>query len=198
MRNYIHHPHGMGSWVTDAWNALVGKPQSWYTNLSNIQSQLSVVLAGVTAVGSDLWNTVSSAAGSGASGIFDYGSIVSDIDARMRDIIVTTNHVPTEQTIAGARAAANQYQGQLAFVKAMAPEVAGQIDADQQAVESMLPGPMVAPAAAGREAFEQELAARAKALGQGLMDWTQYLAIGLGAAAVLYVASQASGKRSAA
>jgi hypothetical protein len=76
VRNYIHHPHGMGSWVTDAWNALVGKPQSWYTNLSNIQSQLSVVLAGVTAVGSDLWNTVSSAAGSGASGIFDYGSIV--------------------------------------------------------------------------------------------------------------------------
>lgn len=188
----------MGNFVTDAWNALVGKPQSWYTNLSAIQSQLSVVLAGITAVGADLWNTVSTAAGSAASGIFDYDSIVSDINARMKDIIVTTDKVPTDQAISGAQNAANQYQGQLEFVKTMAPEIADQVSADQQAVQSMLPGPMSSPSAAGQAAFEQTLKDRAAALGQGFLDWTQYLAWGLGAAAVMYAISQFSGKRSVA
>jgi hypothetical protein len=155
-------------------------------------------------VGSDLWNTVANASegpsqdGSSVSGVSNYGSIVSDIDSRMSSIIVTKSHVPDDATIAAARAAADQYSSQLDFVKSVIPEVAPQVAADQQNVQSMLPAPMTSPSAVGREAFEQELSDRAKALGQGILDWTQYLAWGLGAAAVIYVASQFSGKRSAA
>jgi hypothetical protein len=41
---------GLNGLFSDAWDALTGKPQSWYTNVSNLQNQLSVLLAGVTAV----------------------------------------------------------------------------------------------------------------------------------------------------
>lgn len=191
----------IGGFIADAWNALTGKPQSWYTNVSNIQNQLSVILAGVTAIGGDIWDTVSSAQGptqdgSSVSGVDSYSDVVSNINAAMKNIIVTTSYVPTDAAIAGAQAAATLYQSQLSLVESMAPELSDVVTQDQQQVKSMLPANMVAPSAAAQAEFAQALADRAAALGAGILDWTQYLAWGLGAAAVLYVASMMNAGRS--
>lgn len=181
----------IGNIFTDAWDVLTGKPQSWYTNVSKIQNQLAVVLAGVTGAGSDLWNLVSQSAegpsqtATPASGVDAYDSVVADIDKNMSAIIVTKSHVPTDEAISQAQAAANRYQGQLDFVTSVAPEMADQIRADQAQVQSMLPSAMVSPAKVGKEVFLQELDDRAKALGAGTMDLVMYGALGLAAVALL-------------
>jgi hypothetical protein len=191
----------IGGFIADAWNALTGKPQSWYTNVSNIQNQLSVLLAGVTAIGGDVWDTVSSAQGptqdgSSVSMVDAYSDVVANINSALRTVIVTTSYVPSDTDIAAAQATATQYQGQLSLVESMAPELSDVVAQDQQQVQSMLPTSMVAPAPAAQAEFAKALADRAAALGAGILDWTQYLAWGLGAAAVLYVASMMNTGRS--
>ena len=161
---------GLGNVLTDAWNVLTGKPQSWYTNVSNIQNQLSVVLAGVTAVGADTWNFISqssqgpSLSQTPASGVDAYETVISAINSAIAAIIVTQSKVPSDADIASAQSTASTYQSQLAYVQSVAPEIAAQVQADQAQVESMLPGPMQSPAAVGQAAFVEELDARAKAL----------------------------------
>jgi hypothetical protein len=169
---------GLGGFLTDAWNALTGKPQSWYTNVSNIQNQLSVLLAGVTAVGQDAWNNTT-------DGTTDYNQVTSDIQAALTAIIVTTSHVPDDATIANAQSTANTYQAQLNLVQAATPDLAAQVQADQAQVQSMLPGPMTSPSAAGQAAFEQELSDRANALLSGLSIGTG-LVLGAGALFLLW------------
>ena len=185
----------MGSFVTDAWNALVGKPQSWYTNVSNIQNQLSLVLAGITAIGADLWNTAAVAQGptqdaGSVTGLDDYDTILAAINSAMKSIIVTTSYVPDDPTIAAAQATATNYQGQLSYVESVAPEMSDVVAADQAQVKSMLPGPMGSPSAAGQQAFADELAARAAALGQGLLDFASYLPWIIGGAFGLWLMSK--------
>lgn len=185
----------MGSFVTDAWNALVGKPQSWYTNVSNIQNQLSLVLAGITAIGADLWNTAAVAQGptqdaGSVTGLDDYDTILAAINSAMKSIIVTTSYVPDDPTIAAAQATATNYQGQLSYVESVAPEMSDVVAADQAQVKSMLPGPMGSPSAAGQQAFADELAARAAALGQGLLDFASYLPWIIGGALGLWLMSK--------
>lgn len=191
----------IGNILTDAWNALTGKPQSWYTNVSNIQNQLSVLLAGVTAIGSDIWDTVWSAYqgptqdGSAISPVDEYNQVVSNIQAAITGIIVTTSHVPDDPTIAAAQATANTYQSQLNYVQSMAPEMSDVVAQDQAQVQSMLPSAMTSPSAVGQQAFEDELAKRAAALGQGLLDFTQALPFILVLAGGLWVYSK-FGRRS--
>lgn len=185
----------MGSFVTDAWNALVGKPQSWYTNVSNIQNQLSLVLAGITAIGADLWNTAAVAQGptqdaGSVTGLDDYDTILAAINSAMKSIIVTTSYVPDDPTIAAAQATATNYQGQLSYVESVAPEMSDVVAADQAQVKSMLPGPMGSPSAAGQQAFADELSARAAALGQGLLDFASYLPWIIGGALGLWLMSK--------
>jgi hypothetical protein len=181
---------GLGGFLTDAWNALTGKPQSWYNNVSRIQNQLSVLLAGVTAVGQDAWNNTT-------DGTTDYNQVTSEIQAALTSIIVTSSHVPDDGTIAGAQATANRYQGQLDLVQSATPEVAAQVQADQAQVESMLPGPMTSPSAVGQATFEQELSDRAAAFGQGVSDIVKYLAYAAGAALGIYALSKMGGSRAA-
>lgn len=181
---------GLDGIFSDAWNALTGKPQSWYNNVSRIQNQLSVLLAGVTAVGQDAWNNTT-------DGTTDYNQVTSEIQAALTAIIVTTNHVPDDGTIAGAQATANKYQGQLDLVQAATPEVVAQVQADQAQVESMLPSAMTSPSVVGRAVFEQELADRAAALGQGVSDFVKYLAYAAGAAFGIYALSKMGGARAA-
>jgi hypothetical protein len=181
---------GLGGFLTDAWNALTGKPQSWYTNVSRIQNQLSVLLAGVTAVGQDAWNNT-------ADGTTDYNQVTSDIQAALTSIIVTTSHVPDDGTIAAAQATASQYQSQLDLVQAATPEVVAQVQADQAQVQSMLPSAMTSPSAVGQAVFEQELADRAKALGQGVSDIVKYLAYAAGGILGIYALSKMGGSRAA-
>lgn len=176
----------MSGWLDDAWNALVGKPQSWYTKVSNIQNYLNLTLAGIAAVGSDLWNTVSDAAqgpspdASPTSGVDQYGAVVSAIDAALTSIIVTKNHVPSDAEISAASKTADLANNQLSYVESILPEMAQAVRDDQNKVNAMLPGPMVAPTQAGRDAFTQELEDRAKALGVGALDYLTYLTWGAG------------------
>lgn len=182
----------LGGWFSDTWDLLTGKPQSWYTNVSNIQKQLGVVLAGVTAAGKDLWNTVSQASvgptqdGSPASGVDDYDQVLGDIDAKLKSIIVTRSQVPDDATIGAAQATAAKYQRELDFVTAMAPEMSAQIAADQRQLAAMLPGTMTSPSGAGKEEFFKALDERASALGEGVSDILKYAAMGLGALALIY------------
>jgi hypothetical protein len=182
----------IGGFFSDAWDVLTGKPQSWYTNVSNIQNQLAVVLAGVTGAGQELWDTVAGAAqgptmdGSNASGIDWYTSVVGDIDSKMSSIIVTKSHVPEDSAIQAAAAAAKKYQAELDYVTSVAPEMAAQIKSDQQAVSQMLPGPMTSPAKVGQDEFYKALDERAKDFGSGVSDLLMYAGLGLLGAGILY------------
>lgn len=194
------HLSGLGGFLTDVWNSLTGKPQSWYTNVSSIQNQLSLVLAGVTAVGSDVWNFVSQQAqgptqdGSTASGVDSYDTVVAAINAAMKAIIVTTSNVPADADIASAQATASNYQSQLTYVQSVAPDVAAQVQADQAQVQAMLPTAMTSPSVAGQQAFADELAARAAALGQGLLDFASLIPWILGGGIGLYLLWKFGGK----
>lgn len=194
---------GLGNFFTDTWNALVGKPQSWYTALSNLQNQLSVLLAGITAVGSDTWNAVAQGAQGPTqdvgpvSGISDYDQATGDVQSAITSIIVTQSHVPDDGTIAAARSTASMYQRQLDVVQSSAPDVTAQVAADQAQVESMLPAPMTSPSAVGQATFEQELEDRAKALGQGVSDVLKYLAWAAGGIFGIYALSKMGGSRAA-
>lgn len=181
---------GLGGFLTDAWNALTGKPQSWYTNVSRIQNQLSVLMAGVASVGQDAWNNTT-------DGTTDYSQVLGDIDDALKSIIVTTSHVPDDGTIAGAQGTASRYQSQLDLVQSATPEVAAQVQADQAQVQSMLPSAMTSPSVVGRAVFEQELADRAAALGQGVSDIVKYIAWAAGAAFGIYALSKMGGSRAA-
>lgn len=189
----------MGNFVTDTWNALVGKPQSWYTNVSSIQNQLSLVLAGITAIGSDIWDTAAVAQGptqdgGSVTGLDDYATCVAAINAAMKSIIVTTSYLPDDPTIAAAQATATNYNGQLGYVESVAPELSDVVTADQQQVSAMLPGPMSAPAVAGQTAFAQALSDRAAALGQGLFDFATYLPWIIGGVFGLWALSKMGGR----
>jgi len=175
----------IGGWFGDAWDVLTGKPQSWYTNVSNIQAQLSVVLAGISQVGKDIWNTVSGAAegptqdGTPASGVDDFDTAIAAIDQALTSIIVTKSHVPPDSVISAAKATAQKYQRQLDFTTSMAPEIAADVHSYQDQIARQLPGPMSSPSAVGKEVFMQELEDRAKAFGSGAMDILKWVAIGL-------------------
>jgi hypothetical protein len=186
------HLNGLGGTVADIWNILTGKPQSWYTMVSTIQNRLSVALAGVTAVGPDVWNFVSqsaqgpSASSTPASGVDPYETVIPAINAALAGIIVTQDKVPSDADVSAAQATAGTYENQLAYVQSVAPEVSAQVQADQTQVQAMLPGPMQSPAAVGQATFLQELSDRANALLGGLSIVTMAL-LGIGGiAAYLY------------
>ncbi len=169
----------------DVWDLLTGKPQSWYTNVSNIQSQLSVILAGIAEAGKELWNTASGAAqgptqdGSPASGLDDFDTAQGALDQALTSIIVTSSHVPTDSVISAAKSTAQKYQRQLDFFLSVAPEMARQILDYQDSVARQLPGPMNSPSAVGKEVFMDELEKRAKDFGSGAADLLKWAALAL-------------------
>ena len=193
--NYCTHgtcEPGLGGWASDIWNMLTGKPDSWYKNVSRIQNHLSVVLAGVTAVGSDAWAAALSRI---PSTIDDYDTVTSSIQSALTSIIVTDSHVPDDGTIASADQIANNYDSSLSMVSAeSAPDVQTQVQSDQQMVASELPGPMSSPSAVGQQEFVNQVEQRASALGKGIIDWTKYAAWGIGGLAALWALSKMGGR----
>jgi hypothetical protein len=191
----------MSGFFGDAWDVLTGKSQAWYANVSKIQSQLNILLAGVTAVTEEIWNAASQAVqgpspdGTPLSGVSDYNQVVGDITSAISDIIVTKNHVPTDQVIANAQTVASTYQPQLDFVAQIVPEMSAQIQADQATTRAGMPAPMNAPSAVAKEVFFQTLDDRASALGQGLGDIAKYLAYAVGTALLIYGWSKMEGAR---
>jgi hypothetical protein len=185
----------IGNFLTDAWNSLTGKPQSWYTNVSNIQNQLSVLMAGVTAVGSDIWDTVWTAQGDSSNQVDEYDQVVANISAALTSIIVTTSNVPSDAAISAAQATVANYQGQLNYVESVAPEMSDVVAQDQAQVTSMLPSAMTSPSGVAQQVFADELAKRAAALGQGILDFSAMLPWILGGIAAIMVANSVGGKR---
>lgn len=184
---------GMAGWGQDIWNLLTGKPDSWYKNISRIQNRLSILLAGVTAVGSDAWGVAVELA---SVPIDDYDTVTSRIQSAIKSIIVTDNHVPEDSTISAADSLAASYEAQLSTVSSVsAEEVQRQIQADQQLVSSELPGPMSSPAKVGQAEFVDQVEKRAAALGAGIMDWTKYVTWGIGGLAAIYLLSKLGGGR---
>ena len=193
--NYCTHgtcEPGLSGWGQDIWNLLTGKPDSWYRNVSNIQNHISIVLAGVTAVGSDAWSVAQELA---PTPVDDYGTVTSALQSAITSIIVTDSHVPEDGVIAAAAQTANAYDAMLSVVSAAsAQDVQQQIQADQQMVSSELPGPMSSPAAVGQKEFVDQVEKRAAALGSGILDWTKYIAWGIGGIAALWALSKMGGR----
>jgi hypothetical protein len=186
---------GMNNWITDSWNILTGKPQSWYTQVSNYQDLLNITLAGVTAVGKDQWNQVANMAqgpsqdGGPVSGIDDYDTVVNDISSSLKAIIVTQNYVPSDASVSQANAVNTKYAAELSVVQQTLPSVSADVLASQQQVSNSLPPPMQSPAAVGQQVFVQTVTDRAKAaLDTGTSVMT-YVAIGAGVLGGVYILS---------
>jgi hypothetical protein len=186
----------MGGWATDVWNILTGKSQAWYSNLSNIQNQLNVLLGGITGIGKDGWNTY--AAGSQGptqdgsvlgSGVDDYDSVVNEIQNSMKQIIVTQDYVPSDAAIAQAQADQVKYQAQLDSVFQSNADLAAQATAGQQQVQAVLPAPMQSPSVVGQQAFTDTVIARAKGMVDTGTSTLTYVAIGAGIIGGVYVLS---------
>lgn len=187
---------GLDGFFDDVWNVLTGKPQSWYTNVSRIQSRLSVVLAGITAIGSDAWSLALSAI---PSTVDDYDTATGAIQNALTSIIVTQNHVPDDATISAANDAAGSYESQLSLIQSVQPaDIQARVRADQAQTAAGMPSPMASPSDVGKDVFVKTLQERANALGQGIIDWTKYAAWAAGVLAALYGLSKISGGRHAA
>jgi len=181
---------GLGA-AGDVMDILFGKPQSWYTAINQIQKDLAILLAEVTAIDSSNWNATSgelskvgAAAAVGLPYFYDHSWTTKEITQRIQSIIVTDNHVPSDSDIAFAKQRLGEIRSQVEFVKKVAPELQPQIAADRAKAEGLLSNSqLLSPADAGKEAFVKSLEEQAGKLGQFGMG------IGLvaAAAAALYL-----------
>lgn len=173
----------MGGILSDSWDILFGKPQSWYTHLDLDQKAFAVRAAEVNAIGEGPWNAVREAFFASSEGpgleFLSFSDINNGITENLKSLIVTKDHVPTDADIAAAEAFNAQYGRYVDYVKSMVPEAAAQVKADSDAVRTALgTGTMKSPASVGQQAFIDEAARRASLLGAG---------IGLGALAYILV-----------
>ena len=186
----------MNGWGADVWNILTGKPQSWYTKVSNTQDLINLTLAGITSIGKDLWNAFAQGTqgptqdgGTLTSGLDDYDTIVNTLGADLTAIVVTESHVPTDAAIAQASADQANYANQLSQVQQANPSVAPQVQASQAQEQAMTPAPMQSPAAVGQQVFVQTVMERAKAAVDTGTSVLTYVAIGAGVLGGVYVLS---------
>jgi hypothetical protein len=186
----------IGAWPTDIWNALTGKPQSWYTQVSNAQDLINLTLAGVTAIGKDAWNSFGSGTqgptqdGSDlTSGIDDYDTVVNTLQSDLTAIIVTQSYVPSDAAIAQAQSDQANYANQLSLVQQAAPQLAPQVQAGQAQEQAMTPPPMVSPTAVAQQTFTDTIAQRAKQLMDTGTSIMTYVAVGAGIVGGIYILS---------
>ena len=175
-------------------DSLFGKPQSWYNNVNNIQNQLAILQAGISAIGQDIWDQIyNTLQQSGATTpAFDtYTSVMTTLGLDSEMMLVTKTQMPSDGQIATAQQDLQTYQPMLTYATQMAPELAAQVQTDQAQSQAMVTASSLkSPADVGVDTFETEVQNRAAALGQGLIDWTKYLAWGLGAVAVIVAANK--------
>lgn len=182
-------------------DSLFGKSQSWYDNVNKIQNQLAILQAGISAIGQDVWDQIyQTLQGSGATtpAFSQYSDVMSTLGLDQGMMLVTSSQTPTDGQIGTATSDIATYQPMLDYATQMAPELQAQVQSDQSQVQAMVSAaPLQSPAKVGVQVFEQTVADRAAALGQGLMDWTKYLAWGIGGVAVIYALSKMGGRRAA-
>lgn len=177
----------LGNWLSD----LFGKSQSWYDRVDRDQKALAVRAAEVNAIGQGPWDSVRSAFFENTQGpdldFLSFSDINNGITSRLKSLLVTKSHTPSDEEISDAESYNAQYGRYVDYVKDMLPELAAQADADAASVRAMLSqNSMRSPAEVGEQAFEDEVARRAKILGGAIGGGVLlYLAIPLILAAAL-------------
>lgn len=192
---------GLDGWIAE----LFGKSQAWYTRVERAQNALAVLSAEVNSIGRLIWDTIQGTIAAevqrgGGGGLpsrfpgFDF--TVDDIDARIREIMITTKHTPSESDISTAESRIPMYRDAVDYAKSIYPEVAAQVEADAARVAATVSRvPLRSPAEVGEQVFVETLKERAKALG-GLGLGT--LAIVAAAAAIglaIYASMMRGGRR---
>lgn len=156
-------------------SSLFGKPQSWYNNINDLQKKLNLLLAEITAVGKDIWNTIAGKLASVEGGaqqvglkyFADYDWTTNEIVEAVKRIIVTASYEPSDYAISLARLRVEEFTPQVAYVKKVAPELIAQMEADRAKVAANLAkSRLVSPAEAGEEAFYKSLEEQAGKIGQ--------------------------------
>lgn len=173
---------GFSDWVGGVWDILTGKPQSWYTHLDLDQKAFAVRAAEVNAIGASPWSAVRDSYLAQTQGpemdFLSFEEINNGITQNLKGLIVTKDHIPSDQEIAEAEAFNAQYGRYVDYVKSVLPELSAQVKADSDAVKAALgTGTMKSPSSEGKQAFVDEVERRAKILGAGL-----------GGMAILYLA----------
>jgi hypothetical protein len=161
--------NGLGNWLSD----LFGKPQSWYDRIDRDQKSLAVRAAEINAFGSDAWSTVRDAYLANAQGpgidFPEFRDINDQLTRLISSLLITKDHTPSDTEIALAESFDAQSSRYVDFVKQTIPELAAQAAADAANVTAMLSqNRMRSPAEVGEQAFEDEVARRAKILGGAL------------------------------
>jgi hypothetical protein len=182
-------------WLSTVWGYLVGQPQSYYDRISQDQTNLNVLLAGVTAVGESTWDGAAAVAtpsgptddsgadaGTFPSPIDPYATAVANIQAALTSIIITSSNAPSSSTLAAAEATLGTYNNQLYQVQQIAPSVTPQVYSDQATVEQGLKNfSLQSPAVVGAQVFQQTLAEQAQGFGSSLVTILTWVGVGLGA-----------------
>lgn len=192
---------GLGQTTNGILTSLFGQPQSWYDNINSLQNQLAVLQAGISAIGQDAWDMVNEAyqTNGGASSDLgnapphfdDYQSTMARLLSDSQGLVITTNTMPTQDQINSASYSIAWWNPELTYATAMVPELAPQVQADMAQSQAMVSqSSLKSPAAVGAQTFTTEVAARAQALGVGILNVGQYVVWGLGALALIYVTTK--------
>lgn len=168
------------TYLSRIWDSLVGKSQAWYTNVSNLQDRLVVILAGVNEVGVEIWSMVFGTAVASGVAMDPFDFVKAGINDALKGVIVTDHGIPSDSDISLARSAADAYQGQLSYVKSVVPEIARRVEGYQADIQSRLPAPMRSPSEVGRKVFVETVKERAKDLTSDLST-TLIVLLGLAA-----------------
>lgn len=158
--------NGLGGWIAD----MFGKSQAWYDRVDRDQKALAVRAAEINAIGQDPWDSVRTSYLENVQGpgidFLSFSEINSGITSRLKSLLVTKSHMPSNEEISEAENYNFLYGRAADYVKQMLPELAAQADADAANVQEMLSrGSMRSPSEVGEQAFEEEVARRAKILG---------------------------------
>jgi hypothetical protein len=188
---------GITDWVGGAWDLLMGKPQSWYDRIDADQKALAVRAAQINAIGESPWNAVRDAYLAATVGpdieFLSFFDINAGIDQRLKSLVITKSHAPSDQEISDAEDYNAQYGRYVDYVTSMLPELAASVAADAANAKATLgQGKMVSPGDAGKQQLVDELERRAALLGAGLgIGALAYLAIPL----LLAMAMSGGGRR---
>lgn len=176
---------GITDWVGGVWDLLTGQPQSWFDRIDADQKALAVRAAQINAIGEAPWTAVRQAYLAETVGpdieFLSFSDINSGIDQRLKSLIITKSHAPSDQDILDAEDYNAQYGRYVDYVTNMLPELAAAVAADAANAKATLgKGKMQSPSDTGKAQLVAELERRAALFGAGLgLAGLAYLAIPL-------------------
>jgi hypothetical protein len=188
---------GITDWVGGVWDLITGKPQSWFDRIDADQKALAIRAAQINALGEAPWTAVRTAYLAQTEGpdieFLSFSDINAGIDQRLKSLIITKSHAPSDQDIKDAEDYNAQYGRYVDYVTSMVPELAATVAADAaQAKATLGQGKMQSPSDTGKQQLVDELERRAALLGAGLgLGALAYLAVPL----LIAMAMSGGGKR---